>query len=37
MTETNTNTTQPTRLYFTGDCDGLADLREALTGHPDPK
>ena len=35
MTETTGNTTQPTRLYFTGDCDGLADLREALTGHPD--
>ena len=32
---TENNETQPTRLYFTGDCDGLADLREALSGHPD--
>jgi pilus assembly protein CpaE len=26
---------QPTRVYFTGDCDGLADLRDALAEHPD--
>jgi pilus assembly protein CpaE len=32
---TENNETQPTRLYFTGDCDGLVDLREALTSHPD--
>ena len=24
-----------TRLYFTGDCDGFADLREALSQHPE--
>jgi len=27
--------TQRTRLYFTGDCDGLADLRDALAQHPE--
>jgi pilus assembly protein CpaE len=32
---TDKNETQPTRLYFTGDCDGLADLRESLAAHPD--
>ena len=24
-----------TRLYFTGDCDGFAELREALAQHPE--
>ncbi len=32
---TETTEPQPTRLYFTGDCDGLTDLREALSSHPD--
>jgi pilus assembly protein CpaE len=32
---TETTEPQPTRLYFTGDCDGLTDLREALSNHPD--
>jgi pilus assembly protein CpaE len=32
---TETTESQPTRLYFTGDCDGLTDLREALSNHPD--
>jgi pilus assembly protein CpaE len=32
---TENNETQPTRLYFTGDCDGLADLRESLAAHAD--
>jgi pilus assembly protein CpaE len=27
------STTQRTRLYFTGDCDGLEQLREALAAH----
>jgi pilus assembly protein CpaE len=27
--------TQRTRLYFTGDCDGLEGLREALAQHPE--
>jgi pilus assembly protein CpaE len=27
--------TPRTRLYFTGDCDGFADLREALAQHPE--
>jgi len=27
--------TQPTRLYFTGDCDGFAELRDALSQHPE--
>ena len=32
---TDTSDRQPTRLYFTGDCDGLTDIREALESHPD--
>jgi len=24
-----------TRIYFTGDCDGFADLREGLSNHPE--
>ena len=27
--------TPRTRIYFTGDCEGLAELREALSNHPD--
>jgi pilus assembly protein CpaE len=27
--------TQRTRLYFTGDCDGLVELRDALAQHPE--
>jgi pilus assembly protein CpaE len=27
--------TQGTRLYFTGDCDGFTELREALAAHPE--
>ncbi len=27
--------TPRTRLYFTGDCDGLSDLRESLAQHPE--
>jgi pilus assembly protein CpaE len=27
------STTQRTRLYFTGDCDGLEELRDALAAH----
>jgi pilus assembly protein CpaE len=27
--------TQQTRIYFTGDCDGLAELRDALAEHPE--
>jgi pilus assembly protein CpaE len=30
------NTENPrTRIYFTGDCDGFADLREGLSNHPE--
>jgi pilus assembly protein CpaE len=29
-----TDTIQRTRLYFTGDCDGFADLKESLAQHP---
>ena len=24
-----------TRLFFTGDCDGFSELREALAQHPE--
>ncbi len=27
--------TTPTRIYFTGTCDGLPELRESLTEHPE--
>jgi pilus assembly protein CpaE len=27
--------TQQTRLYFTGDCEGLSELRDALAQHPE--
>ncbi len=27
--------TNPTRVYFTGDCDGLTELRDALAQHPE--
>ena len=33
MTE-QTDTIQRTRLYFTGDCDGFAELKESLAQHP---
>src|SRR5258707_15505868 len=33
MTE-QTDTIQRTRLYFTGDCDGFAELKESLGQHP---
>src|SRR6059058_665625 len=28
-------TKSPNRIYVTGDCDGLPDLREALAAHPE--
>ena len=28
-------TKSPNRIYVTGDCDGLPDLREALGAHPE--
>ena len=33
MSETTEN--PRTRIYFTGDCDGFADLREGLSNHPE--
>jgi pilus assembly protein CpaE len=33
MSETADN--PRTRIYFTGDCDGFADLREGLSNHPE--
>jgi pilus assembly protein CpaE len=35
MSDKQEQETQRTRIYFTGDCDGFADLREALTSHPE--
>jgi pilus assembly protein CpaE len=32
---TPTTTRERARVYLTGDCDGLPDLREALMAHPD--
>jgi pilus assembly protein CpaE len=31
----HTDTNQRTRVYFTGDCEGFANLRDSLTDHPD--
>jgi pilus assembly protein CpaE len=31
----NTSTRERARIYLTGDCDGLPDLREALAAHPE--
>jgi pilus assembly protein CpaE len=31
----NTTTREPARIYLTGDCDGLPDLRDALAAHPE--
>src|SRR6188508_2668465 len=28
-------TKSPNRIYVTGDCDGLPDLRDALAAHPE--
>jgi len=33
--ETPTATRERARIYVTGDCDGLPDLREALAAHPE--
>ena len=30
-----TGTRERARIYVTGDCDGLPDLRDALMNHPD--
>ena len=36
MTETTTDTTRErVRVYFTGSCEGLDNLREALSNHPE--
>jgi len=35
MSDNHEQETQRTRIYFTGDCDGFADLRDALTSHPE--
>jgi pilus assembly protein CpaE len=35
MTEQTEHDAQTTRIYFTGDCDGFADLRDALSNHPE--
>jgi pilus assembly protein CpaE len=31
----DTTETPRTRIYFTGDCDGFADLRDGLSNHPE--
>ena len=35
MSEQTDNDTQRTRIYFTGDCEGFTDLRDALANHPE--
>ena len=35
QTEIQTTTRERARIYVTGDCDGLPDLREALANHPE--
>jgi len=35
MSEHTEQDAQTTRIYFTGDCDGFADLRDALANHPE--
>jgi hypothetical protein len=36
MTDANhTLTRDRARIYITGDCDGLPDLRDALAAHPE--
>ena len=35
MTETNDTTRERVRVYFTGSCEGLENLREALSNHPE--
>src|ERR1043165_7496673 len=35
MTETTDTTRERVRVYFTGSCEGLEKLREALSNHPE--
>jgi pilus assembly protein CpaE len=35
MTETSDTTRERVRVYFTGSCEGLENLREALSNHPE--
>ena len=35
MTETTDTTRERVRVYFTGSCEGLENLREALSNHPE--
>jgi pilus assembly protein CpaE len=35
MTETTDTTRERVRVYFTGSCEGLENLREALSSHPE--
>ena len=34
-TQTETPTRERARIFVTGDCDGLPDLRDALANHPE--
>ena len=34
-TQSASTAREPARIYVTGDCDGLPDLRDALAAHPE--